>query len=347
VELAAASERQIGNAALAAGNSVVLKPSSDTPVTGGTLLAGLLEEAGLPAGVCNVVVGTGDEIGDRFVTHPIPRVISFTGSTAVGKRIARLTAESPILKRLELELGGNTPFVVLDDAPLENAVEAAVFGKFLHQGQICMAINRIIVDESIYEKFLDLFTDRVRNLKVGDPDRDDTVIGPLINQNQLRRLHKRILDARAGGLKQVLGGEPQGLVLPPHVFRDVANDHDLAREELFGPVAPVIRARGEEDALRLANDTPYGLSSAVFTRDPARGARFAVRIEAGMAHVNDQPVLDLPNNPFGGEKNSGIGCFGGEWAVQAFTTDQWVTVQHELHGYPLDARKVTGPFAGG
>jgi aldehyde dehydrogenase (NAD+) len=333
--------------ALAAGNGVVLKPSSDTPVTGGTLIAKLLEEAGLPPGVFNVVAGAGDEIGDMFVTNRIPRVISFTGSTAIGKRIARLSAESPILKRLELELGGNTPFVVLSDAPLDRAVEAAVFGKFLHQGQICMAINRIIVDQPVYEEFLALFIDRVRSINVGDPDRTDTLVGPLINARQLERLQKRIRDARAGRLQEVVKGEAQGLVLPPHVFRDVDNDDELAREELFGPVAPVIRAQGEQDALRMANATQYGLSSSVFTSDKERGARFAARIEAGMAHVNDQPVLDLPNNPFGGEKNSGIGRFGGQWAVEAFTTDQWVTVQHEFHGYPFDARDIRGPWGGG
>jgi aldehyde dehydrogenase (NAD+) len=285
---------------------------------------------------------------EQVPVHKLFRVsVTFTGSTAVGKRIAKLSAESPILKRLELELGGNTPFVVLADAPLEHAVEAAVFGKFLHQGQICMAINRIIVDDSIYDQFLDRFVERVRSLKVGDPDRSDTMIGPLVNSSQLERLQNRIRGARDAGLQQAVAGEPRGLVFPPHVFRDVSNDHDLAREELFGPVVPVIRAHGEEDALALANATQYGLSSAVFTSDLDRGALFATRIEAGMAHVNDQPVLDLPNNPFGGEKNSGIGRFGGTWAIEAFTTDQWVTVQHTPHGYPLNAREVTAPWAGG
>ena len=333
--------------ALAVGNAVVVKPASDTPVTGGLLLARMFEEAGLPPGVMSVLVGAGSEIGDAVVLHAVPRVISFTGSTAVGRQIARHAVEAPIMKRVELELGGNSPFVVLSDAELEHAVDAAVFGKFLHQGQICMAINRIIVDDTIYEDFVGRFTDRVRNLKYGDPNQPDTMVGPIINRAQMDHLRKHIDEARAARIPQVLGGEPDGQVLPPHVFRDVDNEHPIARDELFGPVAPILRARGDEDALRIANSTEYGLSSSVFTRDLERGARFAGRLEAGMSHVNDQPVNDLPNNPFGGEKNSGIGRFGGVWAVEAFTTDHWVTLQHTPARYPFREQDVKGPWAGG
>jgi aldehyde dehydrogenase (NAD+) len=322
--------------ALAVGNSVVLKPASDTPVTGGLLLAKLFEEAGLPSGVLSVVVGAGSEVGDAFVKHAIPRVISFTGSTEVGRGIARQAADAPIMKRLELELGGNTPFVVLRDADLDYAVEAGLFGKFLHQGQICMSVNRLIVDESLYQPFVERFTERARSLKYGDPDKPETAIGPIINHKQLEGLRARIREARDSGARQMLGGEPEGLVLPPHVFADVTNDHPLAKEEIFGPIAPLIRCRDEEDALRMANDTSYGLSAAVITRDQELGVQFARRIESGMAHVNDQPVNDLPNNPFGGEKNSGIGRFGGEWAIEAFTTDQWVTLQHKPLTYKLE-----------
>ena len=333
--------------ALALGNAVVVKPASDTPITGGLLLARLLEEAGLPAGVLNVVIGAGSEIGDAFVCHPIPRVISFTGSTPVGRGIARLATESRIIKRVELELGGNSPFIVLEDADLARAVEAAVFGKFLHQGQICMIANRFIVDEAVYDEFVDRFAERVRALKVGDPDDPEAMIGPVINETQLRGLVDRIAEARTSGARELVGGEPRGLLLPPHVFADVTNDQRLAREEIFGPVAPLIRARGEDDALRIANDTDYGLSSCVFTRDVERGVRFAQRIEAGMAHVNDQPVNDLPGSPFGGEKNSGIGRFNGTWAIQAFTTDQWVTLQHQPRPYPTNADELAGPWGGG
>lgn len=333
--------------ALAVGNAAVLKPASDTPVTGGLLVAKIFEEAGLPPGVLNVIIGPGSEIGDAFVTHPVPRVISFTGSTAVGRHIGELAAKASILKRVELELGGNSPFVVLHDADLDHAVEAAVFGKFLHQGQICMSVNRVIVDDSLYDAFVERFADKVKAIKVGDPDEPDTLVGPIINEAQLKGLVEKIREARTSGARQVVGGEPQGLVLPPHVFADVGNASRLAREEIFGPIAPVIRAHGDDDALRIANDTEYGLAGCVFTRDLDRGARFAQRLEVGMAHVNDQPVLDLPNSPFGGEKNSGVGRFNGPWAIEAFTTDQWVTVQRAPHDYPMDARRVKGAWAGG
>jgi aldehyde dehydrogenase (NAD+) len=333
--------------ALGVGNSVVLKPSSDTPVTGGLLLAKIYEEAGLPAGVLSVVVGAGSEIGDAFVRHPASRVISFTGSTPVGRSIARQAAEAPIMKRVDLELGGNSPFVVLGDADLERAVDAAVFGKFLHQGQICMITNRFIVERNVYEPFVERFTERTRTLKVGDPGDPETLVGPIINEKQLRGLRERIDEARASGARQTLGGEPEGLVLPPHVFADVKNSMLLAREELFGPVAPIIPAANEGEALRLANETSFGLSSCVFSGDVERATRFAQRLEAGMAHVNDQPVNDLANNPFGGEKNSGIGRFGGDWAVEAFTTDKWLTVQHVPRQYPRSAEVLKGPWAGG
>ncbi|MDB6031506.1 MAG: Aldehyde dehydrogenase [Verrucomicrobiales bacterium] len=333
--------------ALAVGNAVVVKPASDTPVTGGLLLAKILEEAGLPESVLSVIVGAGSEVGDAFVTNLIPRVISFTGSTPVGRHIGRLAAEATILKRVDLELGGNSPFVVLDDADLEQTVSAAVFGKFLHQGQICMIANRFIVDDAIYDDFVGAFAERVRQLKVGDPDRPDTLIGPIINESQMEGLLQRIQEARSSGVREVVSGEPQGLVLPPHVFADVKNDQPLAKEELFGPVAPIIRAHGEEDALRLANDTTYGLSSAVFTGDMERGLRFAEQVEAGMTHVNDQPVNDLPFNPFGGEKNSGIGRFNGKWAVEAFTTDHWITMQRIPRRYPQNSEQIAGPWGGG
>ena len=334
--------------ALAIGNAVVLKPASDTPITGGLLLAKIFEEAGLPAGVLNVVVGAGSAIGDAFVCHPASRVISFTGSTPVGRNIARLAAsEAPVMKRVELELGGNSPFVVLEDADLDRAVEAAVFGKFLHQGQICMITNRFIVDRKLYEPFVERFTAQTRALKAGDPADAETLIGPIINEKQLQGLQSRIEEARASGAREVLGGKAQGQVLPPHVFADVKNDMKIAREEIFGPIAPIIPAANEDEALALANETTFGLSSAVFSRDVERAVRFAAHVEAGMVHVNDQPVNDLPNNPFGGEKNSGIGRFGGEWAVRAFTSEKWLTVQHEPRQYPRNAGVLRGPWAGG
>jgi aldehyde dehydrogenase (NAD+) len=321
--------------AIALGNTVVIKPASDTPVTGGLLLAKIYEEAGLPPGVLNVLVAAGSEIGDAFVRHATPRVISFTGSTKVGRRIMALAAESPILKRVVLELGGNSPHVILADADLDVAVDTAVFGKFLHQGQICMAINRLIVDAVVHDEFVERFVERTRGLKVGDPRDEDTAVGPLINRQQLEKLLDNIEKARAGGARQVLGGEPKGLVVPPHVFVDARNDMSVAQNELFGPAVAIIKVRGEQDALEVANATSYGLSSAVVTRDLERGARFARRLQAGMTHVNDSPVNDLPNCPFGGEKNSGLGRYNGAWSIEEFTTVHWISVQHEPIQYPF------------
>ncbi len=321
--------------AIAVGNAVVIKPASDTPVTGGLLLAKIFEEAGLPAGVLNVMIAQGSMIGDAFVRHPVPRVISFTGSTGVGRRIMELAAQSPILKRVVLELGGNSPSVILDDADLDIAVNTAVFGKFLHQGQICMAINRLIVDTKVHDAFVERFIDRVGRLKVGNPSDPDTVIGPVINKHQFDKIMEHIKKAPGEGARQVLGGEPQGLVIPPHVFVDATNDMSIAQDELFGPVVSIIRVSGEEEALEAANATSYGLSSAVVTRDVERGNRFALKLQAGMTHVNDSPVNDLPNCPFGGEKNSGLGRYNGQWSIEEFTTPHWISVQHEPVQYPF------------
>ena len=319
--------------ALACGNGVVVKPASDTPVTGGLLLAKVYEEAGLPEGLFSVVIGSGSDIGDAFVEHPVPQVISFTGSTEVGTHIGELCGRH--VKKASLELGGNGPFVVLDDADIEQAVDAAINGKFTHQGQICMAINRIIVDESVHDAFLERFTERARALKTGDPSEPDTAIGPIINDSQLQDIQQKIEDTVSSGAKVETGGEAEARVIPPTVLSGVSMDMRAAGEELFGPVAPIISASGEEEALRIANDTDLGLSSAVFTSDTERGVRFARRVEAGMTHVNDHPVNDEPNTAFGGEKLSGLGRFGGRWALEEFTTEHWVSVQHSPRTYPL------------
>lgn len=319
--------------ALATGNAVVLKPAGDTPVTGGLLLARILEEAGLPDGVLSVVVGRGSEIGDAFVQHPVPRVISFTGSTPVGRGIA----EKAPLKRLSLELGGNGPLVVLADADLDYAVGAAVFGKFFHQGQICIITNRIVVDRSVHDEFVDRFVARARSLSIGDPSDRATAIGPIINEKQLQSIRDKVGRAVDDGARCVLDGEPTGptgWTLPPHVLLG-DNDVATAREEVFGPVATIIAADGDEDALRIANDTEYGLSSSVFTRDMERGLRFALRVQAGMTHVNDQPVNYESHVAFGGEKASGIGRFGGRWALEEFTTEHWISVQHRPRRFPF------------
>jgi aldehyde dehydrogenase (NAD+) len=319
--------------ALAVGNAVVLKPASDTPVTGGLLLAKVFEEAGLPPGVLSVIAGAGGALGDAMVCHPVPRVVSFTGSTSVGGRIVRTAG----IRRLALELGGNGPLVVLDDADLDRAVDAAVFGSFFHQGRICMIANRLIVDRAVYDDFLAGFLPRVEALTVGDPADPGTDIGPVINRAHLEAIAGKLDRARQEGAKQVLGGEPggpAGLLLPAHVLL-AGNDVATAREEVFGPVITVIRADDEADALRLANGTDYGLSSAVFTGDPERGVEFALRLDAGMTHVNGSPVNDDANTAFGGEKASGAGRFGGKGAVAEFTTDHWVSVQRAARDYPV------------
>ncbi|GGO87214.1 aldehyde dehydrogenase [Marinobacterium nitratireducens] len=321
--------------ALALGNAVVVKPASDTPVSGGLLLARIFEEAGLPAGLFSVVVGQGSEIGDAFVEHPVPALVSFTGSTEVGRNIGRIASGGSHLKHVALELGGNSPFVVLADADLEQAVNAAVFGKFLHNGQICMAINRIIVEHPLYDAFCQRFAARVRELAVGDPNLMETAVGPLINARQLEGLQAKIALARAEGARTLVSGEARGNILPPHVFADVTPAMDIARNEIFGPLVGILRADDEAHALALANDSDYGLSSAVFTASAERGARFARGIRAGMTHINDIPVNDDANAPFGGEKNSGIGRFNGDWAIEEFTTDHWITLQHSPRHYPF------------
>lgn len=321
--------------ALALGNAVVLKPASDTPVTGGLLLAKVFEEAGLPKGLLNVVVGSGKEIGDAIVEHKTPSFVSFTGSISVGKRIGELANGGDYIKQVALELGGNSPFVVLKDADIEQAVKAAAFGKFLHQGQICIAINRIIVEDEIYDDFVERFLAHVKTLNVGDPSKQDTAVGPIINKKQVESLKEKIANAQKEGAKMILSGEIKGQVVPPHIFTEVTREMDLSRNEVFGPLVGIIRAKDEDDALSIANDSMFGLSSAVFTKDMVKGMRFARGIRAGMTHINDISVNDESNLPFGGEKNSGIGRFNGEWVLEEFTRTHWISMQHEPREYPF------------
>ncbi|MGC3818553.1 aldehyde dehydrogenase family protein [Acinetobacter sp. G11] len=314
--------------AIAIGNCVVLKPASDTPITGGLLLAKIFEEAGLPQGIFSVVAGLGSEIGDYFVEHDTPKLISFTGSTLVGKRVGQLAIAGNHLKRIALELGGNAPLVVLDDADLDLAVELAVIGRFLHQGQICMSTNRVIVDAKIYDTFVEKLVIRAKNIAYGDPQQEDTLIGPMINVAQVEKIKQIIAQALQEGTRLIVRGEIQGNIIPPHIFIDVNPESCLAQEESFGPVLPIIKAQDEAEALRLANDTAYGLSSAVCTSDLERGTRFAMQIDAGMTHINAITVADQPNAPFGGEKNSGLGRFNGQWILEEFSRTHWLTLPH-------------------
>lgn len=318
--------------AIALGNGVVIKPASDTPITAGWLIADLFHQAGLPEGVLNVVAGSGGEIGDYFVAHPIPKVISFTGSTKVGQGIGKLAGEH--LKETALELGGNNAMVVLEDADIERAAEAAVFGKFLHQGQICMALNRIIIHADVYDQFVKTFVDKTKRIRTGDPSDSATMVGPLIREKEVQRLLEWIQTAQQDGARLLLGGSGKGSVLEPTVLVDVKPEQDIVQQELFGPVAVLMRAVDEQDAVRLANDTPYGLSGSVFTSNLERGYRVAQSIESGMVHVNDQSVNDEAHVMFGGEKSSGIGRFGGDWAIEKFTRTRWISLQHQYRDFP-------------
>lgn len=328
------SQRSVAPA-LALGNAVVIKPASDTPISGGLLLGRIFEEAGLPAGVLSVVIGPGSAIGDDFVAHSIPSMISITGSTPVGKNIGKIATSGRHLKKVALELGGNSPFVVLDDADVEQAVKAAVFGKFLHQGQICMAINRIIVDQRLYEPFVEGFVAHVSKLNVGDPSAMETAIGPIINKSQLKGLQQKIAKAKEQGAKVLLEGKIHGQMMPPHIFSEVTPDMEISHEEIFGPLVGIQKARDEQHALELANNTDFGLSSAVFSGDLDRGLRFARKLRTGMTHVNGMPVNDEAHMPFGDEKNSGLGRFNGDWAIEEFSTVQWVSVQRMPRLYPF------------
>lgn len=321
--------------AIATGNTVVVKCASDAPVTSGLLIADLFDQAGLPKGVLNTIVGKASDIGDEFVRHPIPSLISFTGSTEVGRHIAQIAAS--MLKDTALELGGNNVMIVLDDADVEKAAEAAAFGKFLHQGQICMALNRIIVDASIYDEFVRIFQQKVSQLKIGNPDDFTTAIGPVINIDQIERIQRDIEASLGLGAKQIMGGEVNGNVMSPVILTNVTNDMPIAQNEIFGPVAPILKAENEEHAISLANDTPYGLSGSVFSGSVHRGVKVAKRIETGMIHVNDQSVNEEAHIAFGGEKSSGIGRFGGEWALEKFTTVKWISVQEQNGQYPFFA----------
>ncbi|MFE9421758.1 aldehyde dehydrogenase family protein [Kitasatospora sp. NPDC006697] len=319
--------------ALALGNGVVLKPHQDAPITGGTLIAKLFEDAGLPAGLLNVVVTDIAEIGDALLEHPVPKAIAFTGSDRVGRHVATVAASH--FKRSVLELGGNSALIVLDDADVDYAVDAAVFSRFAHQGQVCMAANRVLVDRSLFEEFSAKFTAKVASLKVGDPKDPSTQIGPLINSTQADAITAEVDRAVADGATVLLRGATVGTMVDPVVLTGIAPDAPVLQRELFGPVAILLPFDGEDEAVELANNTPFGLSGAVHSGSVERGVRVAQRIESGMVHVNDGTIADEPIVPFGGEKNSGVGRLNGESTVEAFTTQKWISIQHGRSRFPF------------
>lgn len=319
--------------ALALGNAVVHKADLQVGLVSGSIIAKAFEEAGIPAGVFQSIFTKSSEIGNLMIETPYSNFISFTGSTEVGREIGKIAGEH--LKSVALELGGNGPFIVLDDADIDQAVNAAIFGKFLHQGQICMITNRIIVHENVYDEFVEKFVQKARNIPYGDPSDPKVIVGPLINEGQLVKAMTNIEKAKRAGNKLVLGGERIGNVIVPTVFIDVKNDSELAQTELFAPIATIIKAASNDEAIEFANDTIYGLSSAIFSKDEDKAREYALDLKFGMTHINDQTVNDEPNVPFGGMRQSGVGRFGNPWIVEEFTETKWISVQKEKREYPF------------
>ncbi len=321
---------------IAYGNTTVLKPSTESAAAGGILIAEVFHQAGFPPGVLNVVTngpGKSAEIGDEFIENPIVRRINLTGSSAVGRQLAEKAGRH--LKRVALELGGQNPMIVLNDADIDQAVNAAAFGGFLHQGQICMSTRRIIIEKPIADEFTEKLVKKASGFKVGNPKEPDTIIGPIINQYQLDEIKKNVESAVRDGAKVLCGGKSEGLCYYPTVVTNVKPGTPFTYEETFGPVVSVIPVEDEEEALAVANETPYGLSAAVFTEDFTKGLAIAERIESGIVHINDQTVHDEPQVPFGGVKDSGWGRFGGRAGLEEFTELRWISMQRQPRTYPF------------
>ncbi|WHO75293.1 aldehyde dehydrogenase [Rhizobium sp. BT03] len=319
---------------IACGNTAILKASEQCPGTH-RLIATVLTEAGLPAGVLNVITNAPEdapEIVAALIAHPAVKRVNFTGSTKVGKIIAETCGKH--LKPALLELGGKAPLIILDDADIDGAVNAATFGAFMHQGQICMSTERIIVDSSIADQFVAKLAARASQLPAGDP-RGHVVLGSLISLDAARKMEELIADATAKGAKLVAGGKRSGTVVEATLLDHVTPEMRVYAEESFGPVKPIIRVSGEEEAIRIANDTEYGLSSAVFSRNIQRAMAVAARVESGICHINGPTVHDEAQMPFGGVKGSGYGRFGGRAAIAEFTDLRWITVEDAAQHYPF------------
>jgi 5-carboxymethyl-2-hydroxymuconic-semialdehyde dehydrogenase len=323
--------------ALAFGNTAVLKMSELSPLSAARL-GELALEAGIPAGVLNIVHGYGAEAGEPLCRHPDVRAISFTGSTATGNRIVK----SAGLKKFSMELGGKSPFVVFEDADLPRALDAAIFMIFSNNGERCTAGSRILVQSSIYPEFVRKFTERAQRITVGDPLDEKTIIGPMISQTHLEKVRRYIEIGSREGATLMCGGAAappmvgafkQGNFVGPTVFADVDNGMRIAQEEIFGPVACLIPFTDEADAIAKSNDVVYGLSSYVWSENLGRAHRVAAAIEAGMCFVNSQNVRDL-RQPFGGTKGSGIGREGGTWSYEVFLEPKNVCVSLGAHPIP-------------
>nr|WP_203983198.1 benzaldehyde dehydrogenase [Sphaerisporangium rufum] len=320
--------------ALALGNAVVFKPDPRTAICGGVSVARVFEEAGLPAGLLHVLPG-GPDTGQALITDPRIRVISFTGSTAAGRAVGELAARH--LKRVHLELGGNSALVVLDDADLDLAVSAGAWGSFFHQGQICMTAGRHLVHAAIADEYVERLAAKADALPVGDPATGEVALGPLIDAGQRDKVHALVTGSVDGGARLAAGGTYENLFYRPTVLAGLRSDAPAYAEEVFGPVAPVMPFSSPEEAAALAADCEYGLSLGILTRDTMRGLALADLIPTGIVHINDQTVDDEAVAPFGGVGASGTGSrFGGTRAnLEAFTETQWVTIQGDISRYPV------------
>ncbi|MFE9650430.1 benzaldehyde dehydrogenase [Streptomyces sp. NPDC006365] len=319
--------------ALALGNAVVLKPDVQTAVSGGTLVARLFEAAGLPDGLLHVLPG-GAGPGAALAEDPNVAMIAFTGSTAVGREVGATAGRT--LKRVSLELGGNNALIVLDDADLEIASSAGAWGAFLHQGQVCMTAGRHIVLESVADEYLDRLAKRAQGLPVGDPFTGQVALGPLINERQRDNVHRIVEETVGAGAEVRAGGTYDGLFYQPTVLAGVTTSMPAFREEIFGPVAPVVVVRDEDEAVAVANNTEYGLVAAVQTGSPDRGRDLARRLRTGIVHINDQTLNNDAYAPFGGTGASGNGSrFGSQSSWDEFTQWQWVTFREQAHAFPF------------
>ena len=318
--------------AIATGNTVVFKPASETPVTG-LKIGELFEQAGLPGGVLNILTGPGSVLGDALITDKRTSFITITGETETGRHIAVKAAEN--LKEYALELGGKNPLIVLKDSDIDYAVDTAAFGSFMHQGQICMCIGRIIVENDILEEFTEKLARKAATVPFGDPAEQSTVVGPLINDSAVAKVDGLVKDAVSKGARLLNGGSFDGRVYQPTVLAGVTNDMKIYHEETFGPVASIIGVKDEVEALKVANDTSYGLSSGVVTKDLQKAIFLAEGLEAGMVHIGASPVDGDATCPFGGVKCSGQGREGGRYSLEEFCDVKWITIEKNDMQYPF------------
>jgi acyl-CoA reductase-like NAD-dependent aldehyde dehydrogenase len=320
---------------LACGNTVVLKSSELCPGTQ-YLLGAVMRDAGFPEGVVNVISHSSDSapgIVESLISHPSVRRINFTGSTRVGRIVAEIAAKH--LKPVLLELGGKAPMIVLDDADLADAVRAAAFGAFMNQGQICMSTERLLVHQKIADTFLGRFAEKASSLTCGDPRTEGTQVGSLISKDAAERVDGLVRDAVSKGARLVAGGSREATIMRPTILDGVRPNMAIYHEESFGPVASVIRVSDDEEAIRIANDTPYGLSASVFSQNIARALAIARRVQSGMCHINGATVHDEAQMPFGGVKDSGYGRFGGRAGIDEFTELRWITINMGSPHYPV------------